>query len=196
MQDKEQPSWYPQGHDDRVRSRGDGHEEGEVGQGQGELATFDPNFVVFSYSPLAQPSVGINVDRIISTRVAAKNYAEIDVQFISDILGAPIQNKRYIFGTNEEALKFQTHLDVMRASGAKLKQIFGELDKRNTGQITKYILQVRSCESLADTIKFVMSKLSRMLLTTFVSEGYEGEWNERGRRGGHYRGRKDDPLGR
>jgi len=88
-----------------------------------------------------KPSVGINVDRIISSRVSAKNYAEIDVQFISDILGAPIQNKRYIFSSNEEALRFQTHLDVMRASGAKLKQIFEELDKRNTGQITKLILQ-------------------------------------------------------
>ena len=74
-----------------------------------------------------KPSVGIDVDRIVSTRIHAKNNTELDVQFMSDILGAPIQNKRYIFSGNEEAIRFQTHLDVMRASGAKLKQIFGEV---------------------------------------------------------------------
>lgn len=59
---------------------------------------------------------------------------------MASILGAPIQSKRYIFSNNEEAIRFQTHLDVMRASGAKLKQIFGEVDKRGTGQISKHSL--------------------------------------------------------
>ncbi|GMI08615.1 hypothetical protein TrVE_jg11336 [Triparma verrucosa] len=112
-----------------------------------------------------KPSVGIDVDRIVSTRIHAKNNTELDVQFMSDILGAPIQNKRYIFSGNEEAIRFQTHLDVMRASGAKLKQIFGELDKRNTGQISKHSLHKAMKENgmLTDGSAVEMSEAEKMI---------------------------------
>ena len=53
------------------------------------------------------------------------------------MLGSPIMTKRYCFMTEDDAVRFLTHLDVMRESGKKLKQIFEDIDKRSVGQISQ-----------------------------------------------------------
>lgn len=94
---------------------------------------------------------GISMECIISTKHSNK---EVDVQYMTNtdntdqvgtLLGSnrhmvPILTKRYCFPTREEAVRFLTHLDVMRESGKKLKQIFAGIDKRNAGQISQSAL--------------------------------------------------------
>ena len=58
---------------------------------------------------------------------------------IGHLLGgasATSRTQRYFFSNHEDAVRFQTHLTVMKESGRKLKLIFSEIDSRNTGHIT------------------------------------------------------------
>jgi myotubularin-related protein 1/2 len=94
----------------------------------------------------AKDFTGITLDCIVSAEVA-RGRGEVDLQIMqggghgSDghlLGGAPATSRmqRYFFANQEDAVRFQMHLNVMKESGRKLRLIFQEIDRRNTGHIT------------------------------------------------------------
>ena len=83
--------------------------------------------------------VAVKMEAIVKTSICNGN--EVDIKYVGgdssgDGADSSVHGRRFVFDGSTEAHNFMAHLNVMMTSGNKLKQIFGEIDKRGVGQIS------------------------------------------------------------